>query len=434
MATEQKLLGSLVLGLDPIKDENRKGYFPKTSRYAWNGLKGAKKFLTDGKTNDENDASYKPFRNLFLFRNRPHAQQVRHIKGLLDVPICVVLGNNFQTFDKMRSSSHLGTFERGLVKKFPQPKFKLDMSAKMWKAIPEMGLVSLQPKWLTELEKMTDATGLKDAKKSKKIRVAPKAIKAAEEDFVRKAVSQSGQRVTLSQSGDREILSQSGQRAILSQSGQRLEEDKLPPIDQTGRLMTAPQSGSRQTRRVPSVKQTLSNQDMIFPDTETFVFHLLAQILETDSAEAVKMWLWRSPEEEKRVILNMLIALSQQYGDTKDQPSSITVPPASPKIEVLESGKDGDVGVKPQTAEQALDEAREILSSSRGRSNRMDLDQIVNSAIENVRIKTSQAGQKPAIKPSSPTKEKEKQLVIKFPDNEPPNDVVLQSLNDHYFL
>ena len=109
MAKEQKLLGSLALGLDPILDENRKGCFPNTSRYAWNRMEGAKKFPANGKQNNENENLHKPFRNLFFFRNRPHAQQVRHIKGLLDVPICTVLGSRSQTLAKVRSSSTSGT-------------------------------------------------------------------------------------------------------------------------------------------------------------------------------------------------------------------------------------------------------------------------------------------------------------------------------------
>ena len=97
MATEQKWVGSLrSYSSDHISDEieKRKGYFPRTSRYAWSG-----------KTNDENFRSCKPFRKLFLFRNRPHTQQARHIKGLLDVPVCVILGNTLQPFDKVVSSS-----------------------------------------------------------------------------------------------------------------------------------------------------------------------------------------------------------------------------------------------------------------------------------------------------------------------------------------
>ena len=136
-------MGSLMLGSYITPNEV---HFPKTSRYAWNGVKNENKFLADRNANSYTDNSHKPFRNLFFFRNRPHAQQVRHIRGLVNEPVCTV-GFNAKTLGKMRSSSNMGALERDVVNRCPQPKFKLDMSAKMWKAVPEMGLVSLQPRW-----------------------------------------------------------------------------------------------------------------------------------------------------------------------------------------------------------------------------------------------------------------------------------------------
>ena len=68
---------------DDVKGDDK---FPSTSRYAW----------PNGSGRSSSNRSYPsrssgPKTNSFFIRNSPHPSRVRHIKGLLDAPICTVL-------------------------------------------------------------------------------------------------------------------------------------------------------------------------------------------------------------------------------------------------------------------------------------------------------------------------------------------------------
>lgn len=67
-------------------DGKGKDYIPNTSRYAWPTDSGR-----GSNAHNQTNRSSKSLTNSFFTRNSPHPSRVKHIKGLLDVPICTVL-------------------------------------------------------------------------------------------------------------------------------------------------------------------------------------------------------------------------------------------------------------------------------------------------------------------------------------------------------
>ena len=72
---------------------------PSTSRYAW-------PVKSDGGSSLGSFPS-RSSRNPFFARNNPHPSRVKHIKGLLDVPICTILDANH---GESRSASQVSRF------------------------------------------------------------------------------------------------------------------------------------------------------------------------------------------------------------------------------------------------------------------------------------------------------------------------------------
>ena len=69
-----------------LQDGKGEDKIPSTSRYAWP--------TNSGRTSSNRSYPSRSSRsttNSFFTRNSPHPARVRHIKGLLDVPICTVL-------------------------------------------------------------------------------------------------------------------------------------------------------------------------------------------------------------------------------------------------------------------------------------------------------------------------------------------------------
>lgn len=75
-----------------IFDHRRPHSMPQTSRYAWDTQPDIQK--------NRPVTSYvfpkRCSKNPFFVRNNPHPSRVRHIKGLLDIPICTVMDANFK--------------------------------------------------------------------------------------------------------------------------------------------------------------------------------------------------------------------------------------------------------------------------------------------------------------------------------------------------
>lgn len=70
-----------------LQRSGEKGSLPNTSRYAWPTGN-----MNSGR-NSSSNGSYpaRSNKNSYFARNSPHPARVKHMKGLLDVPICTVL-------------------------------------------------------------------------------------------------------------------------------------------------------------------------------------------------------------------------------------------------------------------------------------------------------------------------------------------------------
>ena len=58
---------------------------PNTSRYAWPRPR------EDGASSSASSFPSRASKNPFFARHNPHPQRVRHMKGLLDIPVCTVI-------------------------------------------------------------------------------------------------------------------------------------------------------------------------------------------------------------------------------------------------------------------------------------------------------------------------------------------------------
>lgn len=60
-------------------------HLPNTSRYAWPRPR------EDGASSSASSFPSRSSKNPFFARHNPHPQRVRHMKGLLDIPVCTVI-------------------------------------------------------------------------------------------------------------------------------------------------------------------------------------------------------------------------------------------------------------------------------------------------------------------------------------------------------
>lgn len=72
-------------GLDALleRSDEKRSVIPNTSRYAWP--------TTDsGRSSSNRSYPSRSSKNAYFARNSPHPNRVKHMKGLLDIPICTV--------------------------------------------------------------------------------------------------------------------------------------------------------------------------------------------------------------------------------------------------------------------------------------------------------------------------------------------------------
>ena len=73
-----------------LQKADQKGNLPNTSRYAW-----PTDNMNSGRNSSSGSYPARSNKNSYFARNSPHPARVKHMKGLLDVPICTVLDANF---------------------------------------------------------------------------------------------------------------------------------------------------------------------------------------------------------------------------------------------------------------------------------------------------------------------------------------------------
>ncbi|XP_033644129.1 uncharacterized protein LOC117303849 isoform X1 [Asterias rubens] len=225
----------------------------------------------------------------FFARHNPHPGRVRHIKGLLDFPICAVHDEGFVVNPRLKlrsrpaTSSGLDQTRLSLPVKLPVQainyhpnhinpplqnhkinqidsqkhyrRFPLSMRER---ADPQFGMIPITDLWREELRQLTEKAGMG----------LPKEIKEQQEVQPRRT-------------------------SVYSAETGRL----LPP---PSRAMS--RGFSRQKQRPRDLFQHIVPE----MDQEALVMEMLCQILQTDSINAVQSWLCSAGEREKELVLDMI--------------------------------------------------------------------------------------------------------------------------------
>lgn len=207
----------------------------------------------------------------FFTRHNPHPSRVRHMKGLLDVPICHVSDDGFQP-----SQRPLMTPERRSIYQaykipstvsqypiFPTNSYGIDTyDVFHTKGVPYRK-VPMLPRWFEELKEISNRAGL-------------------EPGLALEQQQTSAPKATYSKVTGR--LNEAPSRAM-SRSG---------PASRSGRL------NSRSGMFTGGINKQ--------PDNEALVMELLSQILQTDSISAIQQWLTCATEREKDIVSDMIRA------------------------------------------------------------------------------------------------------------------------------
>ncbi|CAG5117107.1 unnamed protein product [Candidula unifasciata] len=227
--------------------------------------------------------------NSFFTRHNPHPTRVRHIKGLLDVPICCVNDDGYFASPRYSLQFPPNGFDNQQLKHWRGriPVSAINFNKRLnaiggWqslaglngypfreKAIPKVGLVPITEAWRDELAAFTRALGVEEVLAGNK--VAPVDSKPASEGRKRSTVYS----------------------------------------PDTGRIIPPP---SRAVSRGQSRKGQANNQFIggnlqhisTYPDWENLVFLMLCQILQTEDTNAVQAWLCSAGEREKSLVMDLV--------------------------------------------------------------------------------------------------------------------------------
>ncbi|XP_013392445.1 uncharacterized protein LOC106160400 [Lingula anatina] len=252
--------------------------------------------------------------NSFFTRHNPHPRRVRHLKGLLDMPICSVNDDGFFAspryslfYNSPNSYNDAKSMQRGLGVTLPVNAINVNSTLHpintitglqhftglnsypfREKAVPKVGMVPQTEAWRDELKMLTE---LAQYNPSEDRRLKPEEKKVEE-----------------------------------------MTRPKTQYSSETGRLIPPPsramtRQGSRQNKR----QQFFSQYEHIAPepDMETMVFQMLAQILQTDDPNAVQAWLVSSGEREKALVLDMIraaITSREEYYNKAGNPQEYVEP------------------------------------------------------------------------------------------------------------
>lgn len=219
----------------------------------------------------------------FFTRHNPHPGRVRHIKGLLDVPICHVSDDGFQPtqrplmtperrsiyqMQKMNSSASQHPI-------YPINSYGVDT----YDVFPNKGVpfkkVPFVPRWFEELKDISNRAGLEPSLDHQQT-TAP-------------------------------------QKASYSKVTGRLNEAPSRAMSRSG-------PASRAGRGPPSRYGVFTGGINKQPDNEALIMELLCQILQTDSLREIQQWLISAPVNEKEMaceLIRVALATDQQVNDSK---------------------------------------------------------------------------------------------------------------------
>jgi len=269
--------------------------------------------------------------NSFFARHNPHPGRVRHLKGLLDVPICSVNDDGYFASPRYSLQFPPSNHSEAKIKTW-EPYFgrvpvnSINVNSQLHpintitglqyfagqalnqrifreKAVPKMGLVPVTEAWRDELKALTDA-------------------------------------VCSTQNAKREHATRDGKR------------QKTQYSQETGRLIPPPsrgmsRGGSRQGSRIGNVLHITED-----PDHENMVLQMLCQVLQTDDVNAVQAWLVSAGDREKSMVMDMIksVLVSNEEYYRHDVDTNANVRPAT-------SGNDKPVtGMLPAINENGSDD------------------------------------------------------------------------------
>lgn len=264
--------------------ENFDDKMPLTSRYAW--PRRSESSLSTSSFPNRNS------KNPFFARHNPHPQRVRHLKGLLDVPICTVIDYTVCTptvgtpiIDQMRQRPLRSS--QGL-------RLPINLDGVKEKAVLSVGLVPITETWREELRKLTEASGIKSKNRytnTTSYQVPP---------------SRQGSR-----QGERPPPSRGGMLPPSSRNGEKppSRNGEIPP-SRNGMKPPSRMGQSRQGDRPSLLRQELPLQHIAADtDSDLTMYNMLVNILQPTHPDDIKSWLVHAPDREKEIVLDMIRAV-----------------------------------------------------------------------------------------------------------------------------
>ncbi|XP_076454397.1 protein TBATA-like isoform X2 [Babylonia areolata] len=229
--------------------------------------------------------------NSFFTRHNPHPHRVRHLKGLLDVPICSVNDDGYFASPRYSLQFPPNSFNNSKLNQWKGriPVNAINVNSQLhpintitgldyfsglnsypWRerAVPKVGMVPVTEAWRDELKRFTDQLG----------------------------------DVNLGKDPARDCLPK--------------EEEPRPRTSmysqETGRLIPPPsramsRGNSRRGQRMGTLGGGL-HHIAAAPDMENMVLTMLCQILQTEDVNAVQAWLCSAGETEKTMVMDMIKA------------------------------------------------------------------------------------------------------------------------------
>lgn len=265
--------------------------------------------------------------NSFFTRHNPHPARVRHLKGLLDVPICAVNDDGYFSNPRYSLQFPPNSFNQKKLQRIPVNAINVNSQLHpintvtglqyftgltnypfREKAVPKVGLVPVTEAWRDELRFLTDALQEVQAEKPPKENKLPERPKTQYSETTGRLIPPPSRAMSRgpSRQGSR-LGSRSGQRDLYQRNFQHIAED---------------------------------------PDMESQVLMMLCQILQTEDINAVKAWLCSAGEREKTMVLEMIktaVGSKEEYFERQFKPEYIendNVPKLPP---INEDGKPKNV-------------------------------------------------------------------------------------------
>lgn len=265
--------------------------------------------------------------NSFFTRHNPHPSRVRHLKGLLDVPICAVNDDGYFSNPRYSLQFPPNAFNQKKLERIPVN--AINVNSQMHpintvtglqyftgltnypfreRAVPKVGLVPVTEAWRDELKSLTDALKEFEPEPPRMENKLPERPKTQYSETTGRLIPPPSR--AMSRGASRQASrqgSRQGGRDVLQRNFQHISED---------------------------------------PDMEAQVLVMLCQILQTEDINAVKAWLCSAGDREKTMVLDMIRAAVSSKDDYFQRdfkpefvPDNDNVPKLPPINEKQDDGK-----------------------------------------------------------------------------------------------